>query len=648
VRRLRPAAGVALAIVLVAGLVRGAAAHSGLRFSSPLDGSTLGAAPAHVHLSFIEKPEPSLATIRVIDTRGEAYQLGRPEAVADDPLSLMIRVRPLERGVYTVQWRVVSAVDGHASAGAFVFGVLMEPTGPAAPVSDTAVSLLEAAARSVFLTGLVLALGAAAAVAFRFGSARVLSIAGAGWLVSACGLVMLVVAQTRIAQAGVADLVGTAVGTALIARAAGIAVMLLGLAVAATAGRTRRFARLAGMIVFGLGSIGCVVAHAASGHAAAGRWPVWSTVLVQSLHIVAAGAWLGGLVVLVAELRARTVSERAIRWFSNLAAVMLVVVTVTGVTRGYHELADWEGVFTTSYGWFVVAKIALLVAIALLGAMNRWRHVPIAAAAPQPLERTARAELSLAVIATIAAGVLGALPPPAGAKSIAGLEAAGADFATSVRATLSAVSDQPGPNRFSVRTDDYDSGAPVQPDRVTLRFTPLDDPGIAVTTLALARDGETLFTGAGANLAFPGRWRIEMLIERGPTSVTVPVDVEAKGLPQFTSVLRPPDAPPSYTIAANAMSFIIITIDPEKRGPNELHFSFADVLFEPLAIGSVVVTIQRDSFSVLPLVLTRQNRDRFTATTTLERGRSRLVVTARTATGDRLRATLWVTIADRD
>ena len=122
-----------------------ASAHSGLRFSSPIDGATLGAAPSVVQLTFVEAPEPSLASIRVLDTSGAEYQTGRPWPVAGDPLSLTIAVRPLDRGVYTVHWRVVSAVDGHASAGGFVFGVQMAPTGPATIAADASVSWLEAA-----------------------------------------------------------------------------------------------------------------------------------------------------------------------------------------------------------------------------------------------------------------------------------------------------------------------------------------------------------------------------------------------------------------------------------------------------------------------------------------------------------------------
>ncbi len=86
-------------------------AHSGLRVSSPADGATLRESPTRVQLTFLEKPETSLSTIHVVDTLGVAYDAGRPEPVDGDPLSIAVHLRPLGRGLYTVRWRVVSAVD---------------------------------------------------------------------------------------------------------------------------------------------------------------------------------------------------------------------------------------------------------------------------------------------------------------------------------------------------------------------------------------------------------------------------------------------------------------------------------------------------------------------------------------------------------
>jgi copper transport protein len=629
VRRLRPATGIALVIVLAAWLVRGAGAHSGLRFSSPLDGSTLGAAPTDLQLTFVERPEPTLATIRVSDTAGVTYQIGSPEPLADDPLTLRIGVGEMPRGVYTVQWRVVSAIDGHATAGAFAFGVQVAPTGPAAIDNrDASISWLEVGGRSLFLLGLVVALGAATFAALPLGPAPWLRVATFGTLVAAVGLVLLSLAQWRVAEAGLTTFFGTAIGRTSLARAGALAVMAIGLWLAT---------RL-GAVVLWLGACGAIAVHAAGGHAAAGRLPIAATVIVHVIHVVAAGAWIGGLVVLIAGLREPSGNlHRTIRRFSNLAAAGLALVTLTGVTRTIHEVGGWEEL-NSSYGALVLAKVALLIAIAVLGAANRLRHVPAAATDTRPLRRTARVEIALAALAIVAAGSLATLPPPAAANVLPGIAVSGVDFATTVKATLSAVSNQPGPNRFSVALEDYDSGESISPDRISLRFTPIDDVDVAATTLALAMSAEGLFTGTGANVAFDGRWRVNVLIEHGTSSVDVPLEFEAQGRPQRTAAVRVPGKPSVYSVGIGTIWFVHLTIDQEQRGERRLQISCFNGVTEPCGLRNVVITAQNDTIPMRPLAVTQENRNQFTAPIYLERGTNRVVLIARTESGDRVRA----------
>jgi methionine-rich copper-binding protein CopC len=143
-----------------------AAAHAGLAKADPAASATLGASPTAVKLTFSERPQASLAEIAVRDKTGKALQFGRPQTVAGEPLTLSVPVEKLPRGVYTVGWRVVSAIDGHASSGAFAFGVNASPRGArvAAPALRTSTSALEVVARWLLLSGLALLLGAAVAL----------------------------------------------------------------------------------------------------------------------------------------------------------------------------------------------------------------------------------------------------------------------------------------------------------------------------------------------------------------------------------------------------------------------------------------------------------------------------------------------------
>src|SRR5829696_10056163 len=100
-----------------------AAAHGALQSSEPAGGSSLERAPAAVTLRFTERPDPGLSTVRVLDSSGRVVAGGPARPVAGRPLELRVPTAGLAAGGYTVSWRIVSAVDGHRTDGAFGFGV---------------------------------------------------------------------------------------------------------------------------------------------------------------------------------------------------------------------------------------------------------------------------------------------------------------------------------------------------------------------------------------------------------------------------------------------------------------------------------------------------------------------------------------------
>ena len=145
-------------------------AHAGPRLTDPLEGATLGDTPTIVRLSFSEKPEASLSLIRVLDVGGTAYQAGSPQPVPGDPLALSVPVKPLGRGVYIVNWRIISAIDGHVTTGAYAFGVQMSPIGArATSITFPPASIFELISRWTFIAGVVLLVGALSATIARFG-----------------------------------------------------------------------------------------------------------------------------------------------------------------------------------------------------------------------------------------------------------------------------------------------------------------------------------------------------------------------------------------------------------------------------------------------------------------------------------------------
>jgi copper transport protein len=114
-----------------------------------------------------------------------------------------------------------------------------------------------------------------------------------------------------------------------------------------------------------------VVSVAAVGHAVAGSLPLLA-VAATAVHVGAMSAWLGGLVALFAgALRAATpageLAAALPRW-SRLAAGYVGAIVLTGIWQSLREVASFAALTSTTYGWVLVGKLAL-VAVVLVAAL---------------------------------------------------------------------------------------------------------------------------------------------------------------------------------------------------------------------------------------------------------------------------------------
>ena len=369
------------------------------------------------------------------------------------------------------------------------------------------------------------------------------------------------------------------------------------------------------------------------GHAAAGRSLPAATIAVQWVHVVASGCWLGGLAALLLGVRgvASEITSSAVRRFSTMAGVAIVMVAATGIWRSVNELASWNDLTTTVYGRALLAKAAILLVLGALGALNRWHSVVRAALDLRPLRRAGGAELVLALAALVAAATLGASPPPAAGQVLPGLSASGTDFSTTVRASLSAASDQPGPNRFVVRVADYDSKQPVAAAEVTLHFTPLDDPDVPSTSLALAPAPDGTYVGSGANLAFDGRWRVGVRVQQKGTSTEVPLDLETRGAPQFVSLEHNPGQPPEYACRSGGSRWIRFSRSPSVRSEQGSRGRLR--LDRRRTARSPESSSPHPRRAIRPPCGAASGGNQFVADIDLDKGRNRITAVARTPDG---------------
>jgi copper transport protein len=609
----------------------GAGAHALLRESDPVDGAQLTEAPGRVSVTFTEAPEPSLSTVEVLDAAGGTVSEGaaRPSGAT----TLIVPLGDVDQGVYTVAWRVVSRVDGHATAGAYAFGVGVSPEGARVPgtrVGTPPVSGVEIAGRWLFLGGLAVLLGSAwvAAVAFASPPAGVRSLMAWAWVAAVVGLLGLAVGQWQAAEVDPARLLATPIGRSLLLRAAALGASgLLLIAAARLRGTAGRVA------VLSIGVLGATAAlvHVAAGHPGASAVPAVQ-IAAQWIHVVAGGVWLGGLAALLLGIRRQADGDRAraVRRFSAVAGVSLLVVAATGVARALDEVSSWSDLFSSGYGRLILIKIGLLLALAVLGGVNRYRNVPRADRSMSSLRRVSRAELILAVAVVGAAAAMASLSPPfttAEAGRSSRVSAVGSDFAGTVRVRLSATPGTPGINRFDVRLTDPDSGQPVGADRVSLRFSSLGAGSVVGSVLELQPRGDGAFSAEGGNLSLAGRWEVTAVLQQGSDSIEIPLTVgTACGARSIGG------DPAIYSIelaGGSAQGYV----DPGTAGPNEVHITYFDPDGAELPIEDEVTMTASRGADGIPLEPRRLSPGHFVASADLDAGRWRFDVTATATDG---------------
>jgi copper transport protein len=634
----------ALAAVLV--VASSAGAHALLRASTLASGAILQQSPAMVTLTFTEEPEPTLSAIHVLDSAGAVVDRGGAQSVPGNTLQLRVSLGPLPNGVYTVTWRTVSRVDGHVTGGVFGFGIGVAPgTVPATQARQPWPSLLYVVSRWGWYLGLSGLLGAAWVWA-QGAREPVLPSVGylwALWVCSAAGLIVLALAQAADAGIGIGRLLGTPLGLALAWRA--LPLIIAGIAAATIPHLSTRAGRR-GLCIVGIAVAGAMLAHVLAGHAGAGRGPWrWPNVVDQWLHFVAIGVWVGGLAALLVAVRGTPDAENArlVRRFSTAAGVALAVVAATGVLRAIDEVGSWQALFASDFGRVALVKAALLLVLAGLGAVNRYRSVPAAAVTVRGLRRVGGTELAVAAVVLAVAGVLTGLAPPSliggAARPVPAVTATASDYATTLRVHLEVTPGSPGPNRFVARITDYDTGRPIAADRVTLRFTAPERPDIGASTLDLKRAADGTYQGQGTNISLDGPWLVIAVIERQRTAVEVPLAVTTPTPPQAVRILQTPGQLTLYYIDLPRGRVLDAYLDPGKPGLNELHLTFIDAAGGELPIPHLPQILAGASRSApVSLSARRFGPGHFIADARLTKGDWRFDVVVTTASGETLRA----------
>jgi len=139
-------------------------------------------------------------------------------------------------------------------------------------------------------------------------------------------------------------------------------------------------------------------------------------------HLLAAGAWLGGLPAFVLFLRRAFPSVgrvqdaavvRVVDRFSRLGVISVGILLASGLINSWNLLNGPRDLFTSDYGRLVALKIALFGGMVAIAAVNKFHLTPRLPkpAALRALGRNSLAEICLGLGVLMVVALVGTLPP---------------------------------------------------------------------------------------------------------------------------------------------------------------------------------------------------------------------------------------------
>ena len=436
--------------------------HAGLVRSAPANGEVLTASPEKVELEFSARLQSGMNSIAVTDGAGKRYDTGEVYISADGKI-ISVSVADIRAGKYRVEWRALSA-DDHTIKGEYSFelSVSSETQPVATPegnppsesehdhskmdhgtVADPGVNWPQSLIRWLMYMAMMSIFGC---FAFRiFVLAPVLSssglIAGISQIdgfsrrlaFAAFPLLLVSAAAALILQtAGVFDvLVADSFDAGMLERVLfetsfGLP-WLLQIAAAAAAALTLAFLskrtgrRQTAMAWAGLAfSAALFLTPSLTGHARAAASDYPFTVVIDWLHLIGAGVWVGGLLHLavvlpaIARLSAETgkpLLGALIARFTLIAIAATILLSLTGLYNTWIHVESLSALISTDYGIALLVKLALIVPMIILGGLNAFVIRPRIDRHAGNFDRSVKLELALGAAVLLLAAILAFLPP---------------------------------------------------------------------------------------------------------------------------------------------------------------------------------------------------------------------------------------------
>lgn len=264
-------------------------------------------------------------------------------------------------------------------------------------------------------------------------------------------------------------------------------------------------------------------------HAAAVGGSGWA-ILNDLVHLVAAAIWIGGLILLAAilwQLRTDRSTDMAIPLrslvarFSAIATLAVFGLFVTGFYSTLVQLSSLEQLWRTTYGWVLLAKLALVTVTLGLALLNHrfvssttQKQWTISDSLPFRRRVWIEALTSLGLMVVVAVLVqtpipLSSTPSPDASDTVFQEVLAADDLSIHLLITPN----QPGNNQYQTHLYHADGSAIGEVQLVRLFFSH-QEVELGQASLDLVAQGNDLFLAEGAYQNRSGAWDIEIYVRR--------------------------------------------------------------------------------------------------------------------------------------
>jgi putative copper resistance protein D len=281
------------------------------------------------------------------------------------------------------------------------------------------------------------------------------------------------------------------------------------------------------------------VGHAGATPGAVGEFPL----AADALHLLAAGAWVGGLpplaMLLATAWRQKephwaTVTATAVQRFSFLGVISVCTLLGSGIVNSWYQVGTLNNLVATAYGQLVVIKIALFVAMLALASVNRFYLTPRLAAAGivRRLCHTSVAETGLGFAAIVVVGFLGIMAPASHAHHNTAIPEGAAFVHIHSNTGMADVTIMPGRVGTASATirlwnEDF---APLPAERLTLMLT-LTAPGSKLIMRSASQDQDGSWKVDRLELPQAGNWKVAIdaaLDAKRHLLLDAPIEIEPK------------------------------------------------------------------------------------------------------------------------